>query len=153
MRKPRLLLVDDEPAMRQLLTGFLSEDYDVVGTAQDGATMVTAALHLKPDVIVSDIEMPGINGIQAARQLDGLLPNVRIVFLSSHGDGEHVAAAFAAGAAGYLVKGESPDLLFKLSRTIESLCNTSAPGGRLSGADRAPGAGFRKRPNTIDLGR
>lgn len=140
MRKPRLLLVDDEPAMRQLLKGFLSEDYDVVGTAQDGASMVTAALQLKPDIIVSDIDMPGVNGIQAARQLKGLLPKVRVVFLSSHADGEHVAAAFAAGAAGYLVKGESPDLLFKLSRTIEGLCSNTTPVGRPSSAERVQGA-------------
>jgi DNA-binding NarL/FixJ family response regulator len=121
MNRPRLLLADDEPAMRQLLRGFLSEDYDVVETAPDGQTLVAAALQLAPDIIITDIDMPGMDGIQAVRQLRGLIPRAKVLFLPSHADLEHIAAAFAAGAAGYLIKGDAPDLLYNLSRTIEGL--------------------------------
>ena len=123
MKRPRVLIADDEPGMRQLLKGFLSEDYDVVGTATNGQTLLTAAMHLHPDIVISDIEMPDMDGIQAARQLKSLIPKVKVLFLTSYSDLEHISAAFSAGAAGYLIKGESPDLLYNLSRTMESLSN------------------------------
>ncbi len=136
MKRPRVLIADDEPGMRQLLKGFLSEDYDVVGTATDGQTLLTAAMQLHPDIIISDIEMPGLDGIEAARQLKALIPRAKVLFLTSHADLEHIAAAFAAGAAGYLIKGESPDLLSNLSRTMEGLCSQSGPTVDLFAASR-----------------
>lgn len=135
-KRPRVLIADDEPAMRELLKGLLAEDYDVVRTAQDGQTLITAALQLRPDIIVSDIEMRGMDGIQAARQLNALIPEANVLMLSGHADLEHVAAAFSAGAAGFLIKGNSPDFLDTLLRTLDGLSGKPEPAVTRLAADR-----------------
>lgn len=131
MKRPRLLLADDEPAFLQLLTGFLSEEYDVVGTASDGHTLITAALRHRPDIIITDIEMPIMNGLAAARELKRLVPDAKVMVLSSHDEPQHVAAAFDAGAMAYLVKGGTPNLLFHLTHALESLRDHAQAGGTL----------------------
>jgi DNA-binding NarL/FixJ family response regulator len=104
MSRTRLLLADDHimvaAGMRMLLAG----EFDLVGAVEDGRAVLRAAEELRPDVILLDISMPRLNGIEACRQLVKLLPNVRIIFLTMHADPVYVEEALRAGAVGYLLK-------------------------------------------------
>jgi DNA-binding NarL/FixJ family response regulator len=114
--------------MFELLRVLLEPEYKVVGTADDGQSLVSLALQLKPDVIISDIDMPVLNGIDAARRLRRLVPESKVIFMTSHDDPSHMAAAFAAGAVGYLVKGAHSDLMGTLRTMIDRLqAGVSAP--------------------------
>ena len=130
MKRPRVLIADDEPAIRQLLNAILSDDYDVVGTAPDGHTLITAALQLQPDLIITDIEMRGKDGIEATRELTWLMPRTKVLILTSHADQEHTSAAYDAGAAAYVVKGGQPDFPAHISLAIESLLRQPECDGR-----------------------
>jgi RNA polymerase sigma factor (sigma-70 family) len=101
----RVLLVDDHAMMRSGLKALLEEaGISVVGEAGDGRAALQRAIELKPDVVVMDISMPDMNGIEAARLLRDKCPATRVVMLSMHSSSEHVFRAFEAGAAGYLLK-------------------------------------------------
>jgi DNA-binding NarL/FixJ family response regulator len=102
----RLLLADDHGMMRDGLKALLSAapDIDVVGEVGNGRDAVRSAERLKPDVIVMDIAMPELNGIEATRMLRSRCPGTRVVILSMHSTSEHVFRAFAAGASGFLLK-------------------------------------------------
>lgn len=102
----RVLVVDDDDAVRTVLSELLREEgFDVVGRAIDGIEGVSLALSLSPDVILLDVRMPRMGGIEAAREILSHLPNVRIVMLSAYDDGSLKAEAQAAGASTFLVKG------------------------------------------------
>lgn len=102
-----VLLADDHPLVRQGLRAVLSatEDLEVVGEASDGATVVARAVELRPDVVVMDLQMPNVHGIDATRQILARLPSTAVLVLTMFEDDETVFAAVAAGAAGYLLKG------------------------------------------------
>ena len=101
----KVLLVDDHAVMREGLAALLSgAGIDVIGTASNGREAVRLARELTPDVVVMDISMPDLNGIEAARQIRVRAPSVRIVMLSMHANREHVHQALAAGAEGYVLK-------------------------------------------------
>ena len=101
-----IFLVDDHRILRDGLRMLLEaqRDFHVVGEADNGRQGVAAALAAKPDVVLMDITMPELNGIEATHQLQDELPAIRVVILSVHGDTEHVYRAFQAGARGYLLK-------------------------------------------------
>lgn len=103
MRK-RLLLADDHALMLEGLGRLLCNEYDIVGTAADGRTLLAEAERLKPDVIVLDIGMPELNGIEAARRLTKLVSSARLVFVTQQLDPAYVHAAFTAGARAYVSK-------------------------------------------------
>ena len=103
MRK-RLLIADDHALMLDGLTRLLSSEFEVVGTAADGRKLVEAALDLFPDLIVLDIGMPELNGIEAARQLTAQLPSVHLVVVTQQLDPDYLRAAFQAGVRGYVAK-------------------------------------------------
>jgi DNA-binding NarL/FixJ family response regulator len=103
MRK-RLLLGDDHALMLEGLTRLLAGEFDVVGTATDGRALITEAERLQPDVIVLDIGMPEMNGIEAARRLTRSAPSAKIVFITQQLDPAYVHAAFNAGANAYVAK-------------------------------------------------
>ncbi|HLY40116.1 MAG TPA: response regulator transcription factor [Terracidiphilus sp.] len=103
MRK-RVLLGDDHALMLEGLTRLLVPEFEIVGTAADGRSLVSEAERLKPDVIVLDIGMPEMNGIEAARQLNRSLPSAKIVFITQQLDPAYVHAAFTAGARAYVAK-------------------------------------------------
>lgn len=102
---PRILLADDQAEMLQSINLVLSEDFMIVGTVEDGKSAVELATSLRPDVLVLDISMPVLNGIEAASRLKELGSRARIIFLTVHADPEFVEAALSAGALGYVLKG------------------------------------------------
>jgi len=104
MSRPRLVLADDHPETRALLRGLLDTEFDVVGLVEDGQALVKAARLLKPDVIVTDIGMPGMDGIAAATEVLRTSPGMRVVFVSVHDERYVVKSGIAAGGMGYVLK-------------------------------------------------
>jgi DNA-binding NarL/FixJ family response regulator len=102
--RPRILLADDHVLVAELCQKLLETDFDVVGVVSDGRALVRAASELKPDVIVLDIAMPILNGLDAGQQAKKILPAVKLVFLTMNTDIEVAAEAFRRGANGYLLK-------------------------------------------------
>jgi NarL family two-component system response regulator LiaR len=105
-RMIRLLIVDDHAIVREGLRTLLGEtpDLEIVGEAVDGPSAVSPALALKPDVILLDLMLPGLTGIQVIQRLRPALPECRILLLTSFAEDQNVVAAMQAGAAGYLLK-------------------------------------------------
>lgn len=103
MRKS-LLIADDHQLMLEGLKHLLAEEFDVVGTAADGRALLCKAEELRPDVVVLDVGMPELNGIEAARRLAKSLPSAKVVFVTQQLDPAYIRAAFAAGALGYVAK-------------------------------------------------
>jgi DNA-binding NarL/FixJ family response regulator len=104
VRQPRLLIADDDAAMRNLLRRTVEADSDVVGEASNGQEAVTAAERLHPDLVLLDVFMPVMGGIEAARQIRERVPDLLIVFVSQHADIVYADEAFSAGAQGYVLK-------------------------------------------------
>lgn len=101
----RLLLADDHRMLRETLKrSMLDEGFDVVGEASDGQEAIDLADELQPDVILMDVTMPDIDGVEATRRIVEQRPEARIVMLTMHADQDVIAAAIRAGASGYLVK-------------------------------------------------
>jgi len=110
--RPRILLADDHAMLLEAFTRMLSTTCDVVGTVADGRALLEAAPRLKPDVIVLDISMPNLNGIDACRLLQPKLPNVKWVFLTVNEDPDLAREAFRLGASGFLLKNSAGSELF-----------------------------------------
>ncbi len=104
MDRIRVLLADDHEAMLERVVRLLKTECDVVGTATDGQQALEAALDLKPDVLVLDISMPVMNGIETAHRLQEAEVEARIVFLTVHDDPDFAREALQAGALGYVIK-------------------------------------------------
>ena len=100
----RVLVADDHLAMAEGLRAVLEPEFDVVATVGDGHALVTAATTLTPDVIVTDIAMPGLDGIAAADEILRRHPRARIVFVTVHNDAELMQKGLATGALGYVLK-------------------------------------------------
>ena len=105
----RVLIVDDQTLFRNGLTSLLSEDerVDVVGQAVDGADAVKQAVKLKPDVVLMDIKMPNVDGIEATRQIMEAVPGTRVLILTTFETDSQVIQALKAGASGYVLKDSS----------------------------------------------
>jgi len=121
MKKVRVLLADEHPPLLHHLSALLSDDFCVVGTVSDGNALVTAALKLQPEVIISDVDMPVVSGLEAVRQVKALMPDVKIIFLSNRKEQEYVAAAFSAGASAFLSKVGRRNLRGRLRAVIRDL--------------------------------
>jgi DNA-binding NarL/FixJ family response regulator len=104
MRKIRVLLADDHKIVLEGLKGLLEPEFDLVGIVEDGRTLVKEAERLEPDVIVADISMPLLNGIEAVRQIKKTDDQIKVVFLTMHPDVAYATMAFEAGASGYVLK-------------------------------------------------
>jgi DNA-binding NarL/FixJ family response regulator len=104
LRRPRVLLADDHKMLIDALRSILEPRCQVVGTVSDGRALLEAAVKLRPEIIVLDIAMPLLNGLEAARQLKHIMPNVKLVFMTMNEDPYLVGEAFRAGASGFLLK-------------------------------------------------
>jgi DNA-binding NarL/FixJ family response regulator len=104
--KTRVLVADDHAVVRRGVRGILGAepDFEVIGEAQDGAEAVAAARELEPHLVVMDVSMPRMTGLQASRELARQAPDVRVVMLSMHDDEQYFFEALAAGASGYVLK-------------------------------------------------
>ncbi len=117
----RLLLADDHRMLRDSLRRSLEEHgFDVVGEAGDGAEAVRLAQTLTPDVVLMDVSMPNLDGVEATRQIARVVPGSQVVMLTMHADGEVMARAIQAGAVGYLVKDCSIDDVVSVLRLAAS---------------------------------
>ncbi|HEY8675976.1 MAG TPA: response regulator transcription factor [Candidatus Dormibacteraeota bacterium] len=118
----RVLIVDDHPLMRKGLTDILSgaEGIEVVGAAEDGAAAVALAYAVKPDIVLMDISMPGMDGIEATEKLVEMDLQARVVVLTSYSEREKITQALAAGAVSYLTKDAPPDAVIRAIRAAAS---------------------------------
>lgn len=126
MAKIRVLLADDHQVMLARVRWQLGEEFDIVGTTNNGQDAVEAAMRLGPDVLVMDISMPVLDGFQAALRIRDSGCGTRVIFLTVHQDEDFVAAAFSAGVRGYVTK---PRLSTDLARAI---CEALAGGSFVS---------------------
>ena len=108
-RRSRVLLADDQPVILAGLCKLLEPAFQVVGRVSNGLALLAAAERLRPDVVIADIEMPGLDGIEATRRLRAVLPDVKVLILSLHVERSCMRAAFEAGARGYLPKTAVPE--------------------------------------------
>ena len=106
MKKTTVLLVDDHVIVREGIHGLLAleTDIEIVGEAMDGRQAVGMVMDLRPEVILMDIAMPGLNGLEATRQILKVLPETKIIMLTAHSDDAYVQSALDSGAAGFLLK-------------------------------------------------
>ncbi len=118
MKRPRVLLADDHRLLREAFAELLRADCDVVGAAADGRALLDLGLELQPDIVVLDIAMPLLNGLDAARQLKRTLPDVKLVFLTVSEDPDLAAEAFRVGASGYLLKNSAASELLQAIREV-----------------------------------
>lgn len=118
MNRTRVLLADDHRMFLVGLQRLLEPEFEVVGAVEDGRALLAAAARLQPDVVIADISMPLLNGIEAARQLGNVAGRARLVFLTMHADPLIQNEAFRAGAAGYVLKQAAPDELMNAIRQV-----------------------------------
>jgi DNA-binding NarL/FixJ family response regulator len=113
MARPRVLLADDHRLLREAFAQLLAPACDVVGAVADGRELLATAPTLRPDIVVLDIAMPLLNGLDAARQLKRVMPDVKVIFLTVSEDPDLAAEAFRAGAAGFLLKNSAASELLQ----------------------------------------
>jgi DNA-binding NarL/FixJ family response regulator len=102
--RPRILIADDHTLVAEAFKNLLDTDYEIVGTVGDGRSLVRVAAELRPDLIILDVAMPILNGLDAGQQIKELLPRVKLVYVTMNLDADLAAEAFRRGASGYLVK-------------------------------------------------
>jgi DNA-binding NarL/FixJ family response regulator len=105
-------LADDHRLLREAFAHLLEPACDVVGTVADGRALLAAVPQVRPDIVVLDIAMPLLNGLEAARQLKRLMPDIKLIFLTVSEDGDLATEAFRAGASAYLLKNSAASELF-----------------------------------------
>jgi DNA-binding NarL/FixJ family response regulator len=118
VKRARILTADDHPLVRDGCRSILEHDHEIVGAVSDGRGLIEAALRLKPDLIVLDISMPSLNGLEAARQIKAVLPEVRLLFFTMHSERSYMQAAFEAGAGGYVLKSVERDELLRAVQVV-----------------------------------
>ena len=104
MPRPTILLADDHAIVMEGLASLLRSEFSLVGTVADGARLIEAARQLRPDVIVTDVAMPGMSGLEALRRLKADAIAAKVIFLTMHADAQLAAEALRAGASGFVVK-------------------------------------------------
>jgi DNA-binding NarL/FixJ family response regulator len=116
----RVVIADDHPVVREGLSALLGSipSIDVAGVANDGEQAVRAAVTLRPDVMVMDIQMPGLSGVAAAREIARVAPDVAVLMLTMFDDDDSVFAAMRAGARGYVLKGAQQDEILRAIQAV-----------------------------------
>ena len=115
--KPRILLADDHSIVAEGLRSLLEPEFDLIGIVEDGRALIAATEKLQPDVIIADISMPLLNGIEAVRQIKKTNKDVKVIFLTMHPDVTYAVSALEAGALGYVLKHSAPS---ELSTAVRS---------------------------------
>ncbi len=115
--KPRILLADDHRIVAEGLRSLLEPEFELVGIVEDGRALIAATEKLQPDVIIADISMPLLNGIEAVRQIKKTNKDVKVIFLTMHPDVTYAVSALEAGALGYVLKHSAPS---ELSAAVRS---------------------------------
>jgi DNA-binding NarL/FixJ family response regulator len=118
MNRTRILLADDHTLTLAGIRSVVEPHYEIVGTVSDGRTLVDAALRLKPDLIVLDIAMPLLNGIDAAVQIKKSLPAMKLLFVTMHVNPAYLEAALNAGGTGYVLKSAAGEELLDAIKTV-----------------------------------
>jgi DNA-binding NarL/FixJ family response regulator len=117
--KPRVVLADDHVLMVEGLRSLLAGHVEFVGSAADGRTLVETAIRLKPDIVILDISMPEMNGIEAARLLRKELPGARLIFLTMHADPLYLSEALRLGVSAYVLKHSASMELLKAIEVVK----------------------------------
>ncbi len=154
MLKAKVLLVEDHIVVRQGIKALLSEDPDleIVGEADNGREALNLVSDLQPDVVLMDISMPGLNGIEATRQICQTYPDVKIVILSMHANEEYVFQVLQAGACGYVLKqSDSSEVLTAIRAAISGGSFLSPPISRTVIQDYVHRAEARGQGDDLDL--
>ena len=113
MALPRLMLADDHTILVEAFRKLLEPQYDIVGTVSDGRALLDVAPQLRPDVVIIDIGMPLMNGLEAGLRLKQLMPNVKLIFLTMNDDPDLAMEAMRGGASGYLLKSSAAEELLR----------------------------------------
>ena len=147
MKRVSVLLADDHAVFRRGLRALLEieEDIEVVGEAKNGRQAVELTRKLQPAVVVMDIAMPLLNGLEATRIILNTLPLTRVLILSAHGDDAYVEQATELGAAGYLLKQSSAGLLPNAVRDVQRGCMFFCPSHARRSPDQRPKHNHKKR--------
>jgi len=116
----KILIADDHPVVREGLFAMLSRegDFDVVGEAKDGMDAVNKTKELRPDIVLMDLRMPDMDGVEAMRQIKSEMPDVKFIILTTYSDDEYIFSGIEAGARAYLLKDAPREDLFKAIRAV-----------------------------------
>jgi len=143
MRSERVVLADDHTLVLEAFCNLLSPEVDVVGTAADGRELIKIVRKLEPDIVVTDISMPNLNGVDACIKLLKLAPDTKIIFLTVHNDPDVVAEVIRAGAKGYLLKSSASSELLQAIKAVAAgktyitpLVTESMIGSLINGGER-----------------
>jgi DNA-binding NarL/FixJ family response regulator len=117
-KRPRIVLADDHRLLREAFAQLLGPACDVVGSVADGRALLAMAGELRPDIVVLDIAMPLLNGLDAARQLKRTMPEIKVIFLTMSEDPDVAAEAFRAGGSGYLLKNSAASELMQAIQEV-----------------------------------
>jgi DNA-binding NarL/FixJ family response regulator len=104
MKRTTILVADDHPMICAALRKMLEPAHDLIGCVGDGRALVRSALAMKPDLVLVDLGLPGLNGLEAGRELKKLMPGLKLIFLTMNRDPDIVREAFRIGASGYVLK-------------------------------------------------
>jgi DNA-binding NarL/FixJ family response regulator len=118
MSKPRILIAEDHTLVAEAFQKLLEPHYEVVGVVGDGRTLVAEAQRLNPNIVVLDVAMPLLNGLDAGRQLKSSMPHIKIIFVTMNEDHELAAEALNAGASGYLLKTSASSELLRAVQEV-----------------------------------
>lgn len=122
MREIRVVIADDHTLMRSGLKLMLSsqQDIEVIGEAADGREALELVSKLRPDIVLMDISMPGMSGIECLQQLASIAPDAKVILLTMYEDSQYLKQGLSAGAVGYVLKKAADDVLFQAIRTVQS---------------------------------